>query len=184
MYFSCRIQQVLISLEIHNWNNCFLLLCAYKRRSWLLKRPPWSIQINMIPIVLTLNNMGWSSGKPVKILKKWLDYLLVGMFIDKVKKFCDHSMILLEMAGDLLTNGHLWKSIDFGRNVCNFSHSVAANEQAESGPQPTAAANWSNIITGKSSLQTTSLYWLCMPHTLNGICVSLFKFHTWILKQF
>ena len=103
MYFRCRIQQVLISLEIHNWNNCFLLLFAYKRRSWLLKRPPWSIQIKMIPIVLTLNNMGWSSGKPVKILKKWLDYLLLGMFIDKVKKFCDHSMILWEMVGDLLS---------------------------------------------------------------------------------
>ena len=27
------------------------------------------------------------------------------MFIDKVKKFCDHSMTLWEMAGDLLTNG-------------------------------------------------------------------------------
>ena len=27
------------------------------------------------------------------------------MFMDKVKKFCDHSMILWEMAGDLLTNG-------------------------------------------------------------------------------
>ena len=25
--------------------------------------------------------------------------------MDNVKKFCDHSMILLEMAGDLLTNG-------------------------------------------------------------------------------
>ena len=23
-----------------------------------------------------------------------------------------------------------------------------------------------------------------LPHTLNGICVSLFKFHTWILRQF
>ena len=34
-----------------------------------------------------------------------LNYLLVGMFMDKVKKFCDHSMILWEMAGDLLTNG-------------------------------------------------------------------------------
>ena len=27
------------------------------------------------------------------------------MFMDKVKKFCDHSMILWEMAGDLLTDG-------------------------------------------------------------------------------
>ena len=27
------------------------------------------------------------------------------MFMHKVKKFCDHSMILWEMAGDLLTNG-------------------------------------------------------------------------------
>ena len=25
--------------------------------------------------------------------------------MDKVKKFCDHNIILLEMAGDLLTNG-------------------------------------------------------------------------------
>ena len=45
------------------------------------------------------------SGKPVKIVKKLLDYLLVGMFMDKGKIFCDHSMILWEMAGNLLTNG-------------------------------------------------------------------------------
>ena len=30
------------------------------------------------------------------------------MFVDKVKNFCDHSMILWEMAGDLLTSGHFW----------------------------------------------------------------------------
>ena len=49
--------------------------------------------------------LGWISGKPVKIVKKLLDYLVLGMFMDKVKKFWDHSMILWEMAGDLLTNG-------------------------------------------------------------------------------
>ena len=49
--------------------------------------------------------LGWISGTPVKIVKKWLDYLVLGMFFDKVKKFCDHSMILWEMAGVLLTNG-------------------------------------------------------------------------------
>ena len=48
--------------------------------------------------------LGWISGTPVKIVKKWLDYLVLGMFFDKVKKFCDHSMILWEMAGVLLTN--------------------------------------------------------------------------------
>ena len=56
--------------------------------------------------------------------------------LDEVKQFFDHSMILLEMAGDLLTNGHLWKSIDFGQNFCNFSYSVAASGRAESGPLP------------------------------------------------
>ena len=30
------------------------------------------------------------------------------MFMDKVKNFYDHSMILLEMAGDLLAGGHFW----------------------------------------------------------------------------
>ena len=30
------------------------------------------------------------------------------MFMDKVKNFCDHSMILWEMAGDLLTSGSFW----------------------------------------------------------------------------
>ena len=48
--------------------------------------------------------LGWISEKPEKIVKKWLNYLLLGMFIDKVKNFCDHSMILWEMAGDLLTD--------------------------------------------------------------------------------
>ena len=28
--------------------------------------------------------------------------------MDKVKNFCDHSTILWEMAGDLLTSGHFW----------------------------------------------------------------------------
>ena len=36
-------------------------------------------------------------GKHAKIVNKWLDYL--------VKKFCDHIMILWQMAGDLLANG-------------------------------------------------------------------------------
>ena len=38
--------------------------------------------------------LGWISGTPVKIVKKWLDYLVLGMFFDKVKKFCDHSITL------------------------------------------------------------------------------------------
>ena len=49
--------------------------------------------------------LGWISEKPVKIVKKRIDYLVLGMFMDKVKKFCDHSMILWEMAGNLLTSG-------------------------------------------------------------------------------
>ena len=52
--------------------------------------------------------LGWISGTPVKIVKKWLNYLVLGMFFDKVKKFCDHSMILWEMAGNLLTSGSFW----------------------------------------------------------------------------
>ena len=39
---------------------------------------------------------------------KWLYYLLVGMFMDKVKNFCDHSMTLREMTDNLLTTGHFW----------------------------------------------------------------------------
>ena len=49
--------------------------------------------------------LGWISGKPVKIVKKWLNYLVLEMFLDILKKFCDHSMILWEMAGDLPNNG-------------------------------------------------------------------------------
>ena len=49
--------------------------------------------------------LGWISRKPVKIVKKWLNYLVLEMFLDILKKFCDHSMILWEMAGDLPTNG-------------------------------------------------------------------------------
>ena len=33
---------------------------------------------------------------------------------------------------------------------------------------PTAAANWSRIVTGKSSLQTTSLYWLWKNQAKGG----------------
>ena len=36
---------------------------------------------------------------------KKMTYLLVGMFMDKIKNFCDHSMILWEMVGDLPSNG-------------------------------------------------------------------------------
>ena len=43
-----------------------------------------------------------------KIVKKWLDYILVGMFMDKVKNFCDHSIPLREMTDNLQTTGHLW----------------------------------------------------------------------------
>ena len=49
--------------------------------------------------------LSWISEKRAKIVKKLLDYIVLGMFMDKVKKFCDHSMILWEMAGVLLTNG-------------------------------------------------------------------------------
>ena len=41
-----------------------------------------------------LVGLGQISEKPVKIVKKLLYYLVLGMFIDKFKKFCDHSMIL------------------------------------------------------------------------------------------
>ena len=37
--------------------------------------------------------------------QKWLYYLLVDIFLDNVKNFCDYSMILWKMAGNLLTNG-------------------------------------------------------------------------------
>ena len=40
--------------------------------------------------------------------KKLPYHLLVGMFMDKVKNFCDHKMILWEMGTNLLTNGTLW----------------------------------------------------------------------------
>ena len=40
------------------------------------------------------------SEKSVKILKTWLYYLQFRMFIDKVKNFCDHSMILWEIAAN------------------------------------------------------------------------------------
>ena len=61
--------------------------------------------------------LGWISGKPVKIVKKWLGYLVIEMFMDRVKKFCDHSMILWEMAGDLLTSGQNWKIV---KRACTF----------------------------------------------------------------
>ena len=47
-------------------------------------------------------------GLSVKIVKKWLYYLLLKMFIDKVKNFCDHSMILWEMAANQKPIGTLW----------------------------------------------------------------------------
>ena len=49
--------------------------------------------------------LGWISEKRAKIVKKLLDYPVPGMFMDKVKKFCEPSLILWEMAGDLLTSG-------------------------------------------------------------------------------
>ena len=55
-----------------------------------------------------LVGLGQISGKPVKIVKKWLYQLILGMFMDKVKNFCDHSMILWEMGANLLTDGTLW----------------------------------------------------------------------------
>ena len=39
------------------------------------------------------------------------------MFMDKVKKFCDHSMILWEIAGYLLTNGQNPPPMSFWVNV-------------------------------------------------------------------
>ena len=41
-------------------------------------------------------------------MKKWLYYLLVGMYMDKVKIFCDHSMTLREMTDNLPASGHFW----------------------------------------------------------------------------
>ena len=49
--------------------------------------------------------LGWISEKRAKIVKKFFDYLVLGMFMDKVKKFCEPSLILWEMAGNLLTIG-------------------------------------------------------------------------------
>ena len=68
-----------------------------------------------------LVGLGQISGKPVKIVKKLLYYLVLGMFIDKFKKFCDHSMILWEMAGVLLTNGlnQPPPSMSFRVNLCH-----------------------------------------------------------------
>ena len=39
--------------------------------------------------------------------------------MDKVKNFCDHSMILWEMAGDLLTSGSFWPPPASLRVKCN-----------------------------------------------------------------
>ena len=52
--------------------------------------------------------LGWISEKRAMMVKKFLDYLVLGMFMDKVKKFCEPSLILWEMAGDLLTSGSFW----------------------------------------------------------------------------
>ena len=41
-------------------------------------------------------------------MKKWLYYLLVGMYMDKVKIFCDHSMTLREMTDNLPASVHFW----------------------------------------------------------------------------
>ena len=41
-------------------------------------------------------------------MKKWLYYLLVGMYMDKVKIFYDHSMTLREMTDNLPTSCHFW----------------------------------------------------------------------------
>ena len=40
--------------------------------------------------------------------KKLPYHLLVGMFMDKVKNFCDHSMTLREMTDNLPTTVHFW----------------------------------------------------------------------------
>ena len=64
-------------------------------KSWKKKSILWfSIQSKLF---IGLHSI---SGNPVKIVKKWLE---VGMFIDKVTIVI--SMFLLEMAGDLMTNG-------------------------------------------------------------------------------
>ena len=34
--------------------------------------------------------------------------MTVGMFMDKVKNFCDHSMTLREMTDNLLSSSHFW----------------------------------------------------------------------------
>jgi hypothetical protein len=56
----------------------------------------------------------WFRSQKITIFhRSWLNlwktcqdfiYLVVGMFMDKVKNIWDHSMILWKMAGDLLTN--------------------------------------------------------------------------------
>ena len=55
-----------------------------------------------------LVGLGQISGKPVKIVKKWLYQLILGMFMDNVKNFCDHSMILWEMAANRKPIGSFW----------------------------------------------------------------------------
>ena len=44
----------------------------------------------------------------MQIVRKWLYYLQLMMFIDKVKNFCDHSMILWEMAANRKPIGSFW----------------------------------------------------------------------------
>ena len=78
-----------ISHRIMLWSQKFLILSIYI----LSRHYHLQVQANSKKIVI------------FEFQKKWL---LVGMFMDKVKNFCDHSMILWEMAANQKSKGTLW----------------------------------------------------------------------------
>ena len=104
--------------------------------------------------------------KTCQDIKKLLYQLLVGMFMDKVKNFCDHSIILWEMAGNL--HGPFWVSIlvlKLNQNSC-FSHSLLSQ------PDPglkSESSKWVNFIE-KSDRRLGSTYvFFLSSHNLQPI---------------
>ena len=101
--------------------------------------------------------------------KKWLDYLVLGMFFDKVKKFCDHSMILWEMAGDLLSSGQnppppavfrvngtlcflcFWEQSMLGRTFCKIKMCWGAKYESAK------CAKEKSVLGSKMSISQCSL---------------------------
>ena len=55
---------------------------------------------------------------------KWLYYLQLRMFIDKVKNFCDHSMILWKMAANRKHIGSFWIPPPASFRVNIVEHSI------------------------------------------------------------